>query len=32
MYKEKIVRIQPKKRVINQIDIESIGKEEENGS
>ena len=32
MYKEKVVRIQPKKRIINQIDIESIGKEEKNES
>ena len=32
MYKEKVIRIQPKKRIIKQIDIESIGKGEENGS
>lgn len=32
MYKEKVIKIQPKKRVMNQIDIESIGKEVENGS
>lgn len=32
MYKEKIIKIQPKKRVVNQIDIESIRKEEENGN
>ena len=32
MYKEKVVRIQPKKKTIKQIDIESIGKEEKNGS
>ena len=32
MYKEKVVRIQPKKRIIKQINIEDIGKGEENGS
>ena len=32
MYKEKIVRIQPKKRNIKQLNIENIGKGEENGS
>lgn len=32
MYKEKIIRIQPKKRNIKQLDIENIGKGEENGS
>ena len=32
MYKEKVIKIQPKKKVMNQIDIESIGKEVENGS
>lgn len=32
MYKEKVVKIQPKKRIFNQIDIESIGKEEKNES
>ena len=32
MYKEKIVRIQPKKRNIKQLNIEDIGKGEENGS
>ena len=32
MYKEKVVRIQPKKRIAKQIDIESIGKGEDNGS
>ena len=32
MYKEKVIRIQPKKRIVKQIDIESIGKGEENGS
>ena len=32
MYKEKIVKIQPKKRIAKQLDIESIGKGEENGS
>lgn len=32
MYKEKIVRIQPKKRIVKQLNIEDIGKGEENGS
>ena len=32
MYKERIVRIQPKKRIAKQIDIESIGKGEGDGS
>lgn len=32
MYKEKVIVIQPKKRITKQIDIESIGKEEKNGS
>ena len=32
MYKKKIIKIQPKKRVVNQIDIEGIGKEVKNGS
>ena len=32
MYKEKVIVIQPKKRVAKQLDIESIGKGEENGS
>lgn len=32
MYKEKVVRIQPKKRIVKQINIEDIGKGEENGS
>ena len=32
MYKEKIIRIQPKKRTIKQLNIEDIGKGEENGS
>lgn len=32
MYKEKIIKIQPKKRKIKQIDIESIGKGEDDGS
>ena len=32
MYKEKVVKIQPKKKIIKQLDIESIGKGEENGS
>ena len=32
MYKEKIIRIQPKKKNIKQLDIENIGKEEKNGS
>lgn len=31
MYKEKVVVIQPKKRVIPQIDIGSIGKEDDDG-
>ena len=31
MYKEKVVVIQPKKRIIPQIDIGSIGKEDEDG-
>ena len=32
MYKEKVIVIQPKKRITKQIDIESIGKGEDNGS
>ena len=32
MYKEKVVRIQPKKRIVKQLNIENIGKGEENGS
>ena len=32
MYKEKVVRIQPKKRILKQLDIENIGKGEDNGS
>jgi hypothetical protein len=32
MYKEKVIVIQPKKRIAKQIDIESIGKGEDNGS
>ena len=32
MYKEKVIRIQPKKRTIKQLNIEDIGKGEENGS
>lgn len=32
MYKQKVIRIQPKKRNIKQLDIENIGKGEENGS
>jgi hypothetical protein len=32
MYKEKVVVIQPKKRITKQLDIESIGKGEDNGS
>ena len=32
MYKEKTIIVQPKKRKIKQLDIENIGKEEENGS
>lgn len=32
MYKEKTITIQPKKRKIKLLDIESIGKEEKNGS
>ena len=32
MYKEKVVRIQPKKRIVKQLNIEDIGKGEENGS
>jgi len=32
MYKEKVIKIQPKKRIAKQLDIESIGKGEENGS
>ena len=32
MYKEKVIVIQPKKRITKQLDIESIGKEEKNGS
>ena len=32
MYKEKIVRIQPKKRIVKQLNIDDIGKGEENGS
>lgn len=31
MYKEKVVVIQPKRRIVPQIDIESIGKEEIDG-
>lgn len=31
MYKEKVVVIQPKRRIVPQIDIESIGKEEVDG-
>lgn len=32
MYKEKVIVIQPKKRTVKQIDIESIGKGEDDGS
>ena len=32
MYKEKVVMIQPKKRIAKQLDIESIGKGEHDGS
>lgn len=32
MYKEKVIVIQPKKRITKQLDIESIGKGEDNGS
>ena len=32
MYKQKVIRIQPKKKNIKQLDIETIGKGEENGS
>ena len=32
MYKEKVVRIQPKKRITKQLDIESIGKEKDSGN
>ena len=32
MYKERIIRIQPKKKNIKQLDIENIRKEEKNGS
>lgn len=32
MYKEKVIVIQPKKRITKQLDIESIGKEEKSGS
>ena len=31
MYQEKVIRIQPKKRIAKQLDIENIGKEEANG-
>lgn len=32
MYKEKVIVIQPKRRITKQLDIESIGKEEKSGS
>lgn len=32
MYKEKVVRIHPKRRITKQLDIESIGKGKDNGS